>query len=88
MVTLLINQNPVDHRQIEEITKSEMGDKQEWVSIFLNSYTENGKKSLSADLVKQIVDSAMKAFRERLRSKERLILSRLDKELKVTKMLP
>jgi hypothetical protein len=61
-----------------------MGDKQEWVSIFLNSYTENGKRTLTGELAKSIIESAMKAYKDRLRTKERLILTRLDKESKVT----
>lgn len=36
-------------------------------------------------MAKAIVDSAMKAYRERLKTKEKLILTRLDKENKLLK---
>lgn len=46
---------------------------------------DGGKKVLSATLAQQIVDNCLKAYKERLQAKEKLLVYRLDKETKALK---
>eukprot|EP01116_Phalansterium_solitarium_P011902 TRINITY_DN2775_c0_g1_i5.p1 TRINITY_DN2775_c0_g1~~TRINITY_DN2775_c0_g1_i5.p1 ORF type:complete len:502 (-),score=200.22 TRINITY_DN2775_c0_g1_i5:220-1725(-) len=70
-------------RDTETASSTDGGvDKEDYVSIFVNSFLSSGKKKLNAQTAKQVYQNCLKAYRERLTDKEQLLLSRLEKETK------
>lgn len=57
-------------------------DPKDFLSIFLKNAIESGKE-INPESVSQIYQQCVRAYKERLQAKERLILSRLDKETRI-----
>jgi hypothetical protein len=60
-------------------------DKQDYLSIFINSILEGGRKQLTRENAKVIFDACLRSYRERLQQKERLLNARIEKETKSLK---
>jgi len=60
-------------------------DKQDLLSVFLNSVLDNARKNMTKELAKQVVETCLRSYKERLQQKERLLLARLEKESKALK---
>ncbi|PRP72990.1 Pyruvate decarboxylase [Planoprotostelium fungivorum] len=74
-------QRQARHQNSAQVEES-LPEKQDYLSIFIASVLENGRKQMNKDTARIIVDAALKSFKDRLSQKEKLLNARLEKESK------
>ena len=81
-----VRKNPHRKPRRSEAKEPDSDDeKQDYIAIFITSALDNGKKTLNRETARQIVESCLKSYRERLQQKEKLLVSRYEKESKAIK---